>query len=105
MAKQDNENTPSLLDDLPMEMTTAEARIYFERGFKVLADMAENKELDLHARLDALRGIKQYYEAISMPEFIDSNINKVTRSNERTVDQVRKMRKKDWEKDDNADEE
>lgn len=104
--KPDKSETPSILEtDLVMEMKPADARKYLERGFELLIQEAETAS-DSHVRLDALRGISQYYSLVIMKDGLDESVNRMARTQEKTLDEVKRLRHKPWDKDttDNSEE-
>jgi hypothetical protein len=96
------EKKPSILSEteLTLEMKPADARKYFERGFQVLVEIAEDTKSSNHDRLDALRGISQYYTTLVMKDSVDESMAKIDNNQRRTLDEVRKLRRKPWDKDD-----
>lgn len=91
-----------LESELIMEMKPADARKYFERGFEILIEIASNGSLDTPARLDALRGVSQYYAIIAGKDSVDESMSKFANTQNRTLDEVKRLRRKPWEKDDES---
>jgi hypothetical protein len=99
----DKKKVPQMLEDgLDLEMKPADARKYLERGFEVLADMAEDEKRDAHDRFHALNGIQAYYSMIIMKDGLDESVAKMARTQDRTLDEVKRLRKKPWDEDDDG---
>lgn len=92
---------PKMLEDgLDLEMKPADARKYLEDGFEVLVAMAKNEQLIPHDRFHALSGIQAYYSMIIMKDGLDESVAKIARSQDKTLDEVKRLRRKPWDEDD-----
>lgn len=87
--------------EIHSEMRPADAREYLDRAFKVLIEIAEDPNKEIHARFHALKGIDSIYSTLVMKDGLDETVNKTTRVNQKMADNVREFRKKPWEEDEN----
>lgn len=83
--------------DIPVEMTPADAREYYERGFKALLDIAEDPMKETSVRLTALKGVDSFYMTLLMKDTVDNAVNKGAAIQRDTLGEVRKARRKSWE--------
>jgi hypothetical protein len=86
-------------EGLPMEMKPGDARGYMDRGFELLLGIAENAS-DTHLKLDALRGVSQYYSLLVLKDGLDESVSRMARTQDRTLDEVKRLRRKPWDEDD-----
>lgn len=92
---------PKMMEDgLDLEMKPADARKYLERGFELLVEMAEDERALPHDRFHALSGIQGYYSMIIMKDGLDESVSRMARTQDRTLDEVKRLRKKPWDEDD-----
>ncbi len=100
-----NEKKPkSILEtELDIEMKPADARKYIQGAFDVALDMAKNNH-DPHQKLGAIAAIDKLYTTIVMKDFSDEAVTRMARTQDKTVDEVRRLRKqrdkKAWDTDD-----
>jgi hypothetical protein len=98
--KKEPSKVPLMMEDgLDMEMKPADARKYLDKGFQLLLEIAENSS-DTHFKLDALRGVSQYYSMIIMKDGLDESVSKMARTQDRTLDEVKRLRRKPWDETD-----
>lgn len=98
--KEETSKVPGILEDgLELELKPADCRKYMVRGFELLVEMAESSQ-DPLMKIRALGGIQSYYHDIALKEFSDETVNKMARTQDKTLDEVRRLRKKPWDKDD-----
>lgn len=91
-----------LEEELVLEMKPADARKYYERGFQLLLEIASDSSKETSSRLDALRGVSQYYQTLVMKDGLDESMAKITNTQNRTLDEVRKLKRKPWDKESDA---
>jgi hypothetical protein len=97
MAKEEKKEVSkgaSIINELlPGEMTPEDARPYFERSLKVLADMTEDTKMSNEDRIVASKGVLAYYDVILHRSMLDSTLHAAERSSNRLTDEVKKHRK------------
>jgi hypothetical protein len=91
---------PQILSDLVPELKPADLRSYYERALDVLISVAEDTNQDWSHRFEALRAIDWYYHSISLKDFMDEGLVQTGRTNNGLLSEVRRQRRKPWEKDD-----
>ena len=90
------EKKKSLLEtELMLEMKPADARKYLERGFEALLDIAEDKSAGKMERIKAVDIVDNLYMRLIMKDGLDEGLTRVDRTNNRAIDEVRKLRGKD----------
>lgn len=99
------EKKPEIVEDLNLELKPADLKQYYLRGLEVLIDVAEDRGQDWAHRFEALRAIDWYYHSISLKDFMDEGLVQSGRTNNGLLSEVRRQRRKPWEKDDQDTEE
>lgn len=101
--KKEPKKAASILEEnLQLELKPADVSPYLLRGFEVLADIAESQQTSLHDRFHAIAGLGGLYSLIAGKEFADESLDKLSRAQNRTLDEVKRLRKKPWDDEDVA---
>jgi len=98
------EPKPEILHDLVPELKPADIREYYTRGLDVLIEMAEDKTQPWAQRFEALRAIDWYYHSVTLKDFMDEGLIQSGRTNNGLLSEVRRQRRKPWDKDDDTEE-
>lgn len=105
----DKKKVTSIVDEvenLNLELKPADVRSHMLRAFDVFIEMAENKEADIHTRFTALKGMDSFYMTLLMKDGLDETLMKVSQFNNnqnRTLDEVKRLRQKPWDEDTSTD--